>query len=58
MSIQSQFEKEEEWIIESEARGEISKEEARKQIREIQRDYIASAEEAAQDAYNTEMGRW
>jgi hypothetical protein len=58
MSIESQFEREEAHIIEMMNSGEISNAEGWKQIRELQRDYRAAAQEAAQEAYDRELERW
>ena len=38
--------------------GFISLEELNKGMRELERDYIYEAEEAAQEAYDTEMEQW
>jgi len=58
MSIQSQFEREESAIEDQFERGEITKEELSKELRELRRDYSAAAEESAQDAYSRELGNW
>jgi hypothetical protein len=58
MSTQSQFDREEEHLVEQVNSGLISQAEFRAQMRELQRDYRAMAEESAQDAYNREMERW
>lgn len=58
MSIESQFEREEDDIQERYARGEITNTEMWAEIRELQRDYAAAAREAAQNAYDDELGRW
>lgn len=54
----TQFEREEEHLIEQLNRGEITQVQYRKEMRELQRDYQAAAEESAQRAYDEEMHRW
>ena len=54
----SPFDREEEAIEAAYARGEISLKERNNQLRELQRDYQAAAEESAQRAYDDEMARW
>jgi len=54
----NQFEREEDYLVEQVNSGLISREEFNKQMRELQRDYRAAAQEAAQDAYDREMERW
>ncbi len=58
MSVESQYDREEQYIIDQMNSGMISQQEGRKQLRELQRDYRAAAQEAAQDAYDREMDRW
>lgn len=58
MSIQSQFEREEEDIHRRYADGEITLAELRAEIRELQRDYTGAARESAQNAYDDELDRW
>lgn len=58
MSFESQLEREENHLVEQFNSGQISQEEYNKQMRELQRDYRAAAQEAAQDAYDREMERW
>lgn len=50
-----QFEKEENFLEEQLANGEISTQEFNVEMRELQRGYRAYAEEAAQEAYDREM---
>ena len=52
------FDREERILEEQFDRGELSADELRHEIRELQRDYQAAAEEAAQRAYQDEMERW
>lgn len=52
------FEQEEQAIIEAYERGEITREEHDLELREMQRDYQAAAEEAAEDAYQDELQGW
>ena len=58
MSIETQIEREEQAIEESYERGEISRKEMEAELRELQRDYQAAAETAAQEAYDAEYARW
>ncbi len=58
VSVQSQFDREEDHLVELVNSGQISQEQFRKEMRELQRDYRAMAQEAAQDAYDREMDRW
>lgn len=54
----SQFDREEAAIQEAYARGDIDNKEMWRQLRELQRDYRAAAEEAAEGAYRREMEEW
>jgi hypothetical protein len=38
--------------------GEITNAQANQELRELQRDYLAEAREAARDAYERELSRW
>lgn len=58
MSMQAQYEREEEAIIEAANRGEISHAEATKEIKELWRDYLEAARESADNAYRNELERW
>jgi len=58
MSIESQIEREEDEIYAALERGDISNKECNDQLRELQRDYAAAAQEAAEMAYEAEMDRW
>lgn len=58
MSIESQFDREEEAILQAEACGAITHNEALRELRDLRRDYQAAAEEAAQDAYERELASW
>ena len=40
------------------ANGDISNAEFNRELREIERDYSAQAEESARDAYDRELGCW
>jgi predicted nucleic acid-binding Zn-ribbon protein len=53
-----QLEREEEALEDAYNNGEITVKEYNKQVQELQRDYRAAAQEAAQEAYENEMGRW
>ena len=54
----TQFEREEDAIEQAHSEGRISLKERNEQLRELQRDYRAAAEESAQSAYDDEMQRW
>ena len=58
MNIESQFDREEETIYDAEERGEITREEATRELRELQRDYAAAGRDSAQEAYKREIERW
>jgi len=58
MSIDSQFEREEQSIEDDLSNGIISDQEYNDQMRELQRDYCAAAEDSAQQAYDNEMNNW
>lgn len=58
MSIESQFEREEELIEQDYAAGNISSDERNRLLRDLHRDYREAARESAQDAYDREMERW
>lgn len=53
-----QMEREEAAIDLAVERGEMTRGEANKALRELQRDYAAAARESAQDAYDRELDRW
>jgi hypothetical protein len=52
------YDREEEAIIEAENRGEITRAEATKELSELRREYRAAAMERAADAYERELDRW
>ncbi len=54
----SQLEREEAALTDDYNAGRLTREEYNKYMRELQRDYQAQAEEAAQEAYEAEMSRW
>jgi len=58
MSIETQFDREEQAIIDAEEQGTITRAEANEQMRDLQRDYREAAHEAAGEAYNRELERW
>ena len=58
MSIESQLEREEQYLEDQLARGEISNKEFNDEMRELQREARGYAEEAAQAAYDDVIGRW
>ena len=53
-----QLEREEDALEQDLAEGRISQSEFNKEMRELQMDYRASAEESAMDAYQNELERW
>lgn len=58
MSVQSQYEREEQAIYDSYDRGEIDNAQLQRELRDLQRDYRSAAEDAARDAYEAELERW
>ena len=52
------FDREEQEIGEQCGNGEISIGEYNKAMRDLQRDYLEEAREAAQRAYSSELDRW
>jgi len=58
MSMQSQYEREEELLYEQYDRGDISGAELQRELNDLARDYRAAAREAALDAYEQEWERW
>lgn len=54
----NQFDREEEYLCNAYNNGEISLQEYNREMRELQRAYRESARESAQEAYDSEMGRW
>jgi hypothetical protein len=58
MPNHSQYDREEEQLDNDLAAGLITPQQHREQMRELQRDYRAAAEESAQDAYDRELGNW
>lgn len=58
MAYETQLEREENHLIEMLNSGQITHEQFRKEMREMQRDYQSQAEESAQRAYDDEMARW
>lgn len=54
----SQLDSEEQAIADAYNNGDISLAEYNEQMKELQREYRWMAEEAAQEAYDNEMGRW
>ena len=58
MSMQSQFDREMDDIDRREEDGQITRAEANAERRELERDYLGAAEEAAEDAYRDELERW
>lgn len=58
MPNESQYEREEQQLDDDLSSGRITSAEYTKQLRELQRDYRAAAEESAQGAYDRELGNW
>lgn len=56
--MSSQFEKEEQYLEDQLANGEIDIKEFNREMQELQRDYRAAAQEAAEQAYHDEIERW
>ena len=52
------FDREEQAIIDAEARGEITRAEAQRELRDLNREYREAAHESAQRAYEQELERW
>jgi hypothetical protein len=56
--MNSQFEREEDLLCEQYNSGLISQAEYNNEMRELNRDYRAQAQMAAEEAYENEMQRW
>lgn len=56
--MSNSFDREVEALEREMERGDLSREEYRKALRELQRDYRDAAEESARDAYDREIDRW
>jgi hypothetical protein len=56
--MNSQFEKEEQYLEDQLASGEITPQEFNEEMRELQRSFRDAAEEAAQAAYDDVMRSW
>lgn len=56
--MERQMAREEQEIYDAEERGEMTREQASKALRDLQRDYREAAREAAQEAYDREMDNW
>jgi len=54
----SPFEREEAMICEAYAKGEITLQEYNRQIRDLQREENADAQERAETAYRNELNNW
>ena len=54
----TQLEREEQYLVDEFNAGRITNSEFNKQMRELQREYQAMANEAAERAYDEEMARW
>jgi hypothetical protein len=52
------FEREEQLLEDDYNAGNLSLAEYNREMRELQRDYRAAAEESARDAYESELQRW
>jgi len=53
-----QYEREEQYLEDQLAAGEITLKEFNREMRELQRDFRAAAEESAEQAYRDELERW
>jgi polyhydroxyalkanoate synthesis regulator phasin len=58
MSIQRQYEREEELIDQQYTDGLITREEHTRLVNELWRDYREAAQEAAREAYERELDNW
>jgi len=58
MSIQRQIERAQDKLEKLLDEGAISQKEFNEEMRDLQREYMAAAEEAAEAAYRDEMGQW
>jgi hypothetical protein len=58
VSIESQYDKEEQALHDAFERGEMDAETLRRELRELQRQYREEARTAAQSAYDDELERW
>lgn len=58
MNIESQFEREEDQLHQDYADGLIDLKELNQSINRLNREYRECAREAAEDAYDREMGNW
>lgn len=58
MSIESQYERDEQAIEDAYERGDITQRELQKELNELARDYQAAARESAERAYEDELQRW
>lgn len=58
MSLQSQFDREEEAIERDAREGRITLQEYNEQIRDLNASYREAARESAQAAYDDELGLW
>lgn len=52
------YERAEEALYAAYERGELTREQLNKELRELQREYREAAEEAAERAYRDELDRW
>ena len=58
MSLHSQFEREREALERMLEEGRIDNSEFNESMRDLERDYRYMAEDAAREAYESEMDRW
>ncbi len=58
MTMHDEFEREEDALCTEYNEGRITLAEYNKQMRDLQSEYRAQAQEAAQGAYDDEMGKW
>lgn len=56
--MNTQFDKEEQYLEDEYEAGRLTLKEFNEEMRELRRSCQAAAEEAAEEAYRTEMDRW
>jgi hypothetical protein len=54
----TQYDREEQSIIDAEEHGEITPAEAQRQLRDLRDEYSQAARDSAQEVYDRELGRW
>lgn len=56
--MNTQYEREHDYLVDQVNSGQITQKEFNQQMRDLNRDYQAAAQESAQEAYDREMDRW